>query len=90
MQYLEINHLVGVPDEYKDQLSQYTTALKHKEILLIVLYFMSDLDDSKHTLSNIEKNMRKIFTRDSYRDYASSNIRGLFNVETQNVHRGLF
>lgn len=89
MQYLEVNHLVGVPDEYKDQLSQYTTALKHKEILLIVLYFMSDLDDNKHTLSNIEKNMRKIFTRDSYRDYASSNIRGLFNVETQNVHRGL-
>lgn len=88
MRYLEVDGLTGIPDTYRELLAQCTAKLKHKEILLVVLYFMSDLDDSQHTHDNIENNMRKIFTRDNYHDYAASNIRGLFNAETQSVNQG--
>lgn len=88
MKYLEVERLDGIPEQYQALLSELAQRLKRKELLLVVLYFMSELDDGGHSLEKIEKNMRMIFPRDDYREYAASNIRGLFNEETQRVNQG--
>lgn len=88
MQYWSVERLDGIPEQYRAKLTALAPKLSREELLLVVLYFMSELDDDHHALAGIERNMRLIFPRVDYREYAASNIRGVTNGETQRVRAG--
>lgn len=87
MEYIRVNRLDGVPDSVAGILKEIDKKVKREEILIIVLYFMSELDDGGMTHKNIERNMRKVHEGE-YSDYAASNIRGYFDKETKRVREG--
>lgn len=87
MQYWSVERLDGIPEKHREELTALAPKLSREE-LLVVLYFMSELDNAHHALDDIERNMRRIFPRGDYQDYAASNIRGVINGETQKVRSG--
>ena len=82
------NSLNGIPDHsaafLRKKLDEFTGLSMLRDKLAICLYFMSDLSDEEHHLSNIETNLRKLYDEQYINDivdFQSSNLRGVTNKD---------
>lgn len=93
---LALDGLKGITTRIEAPLYEVMATCSNPQRLVVCLFFMSDLPDSAHTLSEIERNLVRIFppsltyqlTPDAYQDFAASVIRFNFNAETSAVKAG--
>jgi hypothetical protein len=101
---ISIDALDGIRPAIEHTVTLAMTTCTNGERLAVCLYFMSELPDRWHHLSDIEKNLRRIFPPSShghspgeYEDFQATAIRAYFNHEQrltlsdplwENVNRG--
>jgi hypothetical protein len=96
MLLVPVPRLDGLP---KDSVKTIYNAMRECSLgqrLMVTLYFMSDLPDSRHRLRDIEDSLRRIFPPsigggllpDSYVDFQATAVRTPLSMETREVRRG--
>lgn len=93
---VEVLRLDGLPAEHIPVLFSAMAGCTNGQRMAVVLYFMSELPDGRHTLADIERNLRLIFPPSvrsrlipsQYSDFAASAVRFMFNAETRAVRLG--
>jgi hypothetical protein len=95
MKIISVASLDGVPQQGAGELYAAMKRCTNGQRLVVCLYLMSDLPDSRHHLSDIERELIHLFppslgqgySPQDYADFQASAVRGLFNRETGDVAR---
>src|SRR5579872_3172336 len=97
MKSISVKSLDGVPQQGAGDLYAAMKRCTNGQRLVVCLYLTSDLPDSRHRLSDIERELTHLFppslgqgySPQDYADFQASTVRGLFNRETGDVARRL-